>query len=39
MFYLCLAVTVVWTCHLAYLLYLDQQARNLKKRLDAREAS
>ena len=37
MFYLCLAVTFMWVCHLAYLFVVDKEARQLRRRLDARE--
>ena len=36
MFYLVLGFSVVWVCHLTYLLVLDRQARLLQRRLDAR---
>jgi hypothetical protein len=36
MLYLVLGFSVVWACHLAYLLILDGQARQLRRRLDAR---
>lgn len=36
MIYLCMAFSIMWLIHLAYLLSLDQQTRNLRKRLDAR---
>ena len=37
MFYLSLAFTVAWLTYFIYLFYLNQQLRNIKKRLDARE--
>lgn len=36
MFYLSLGFCVVWVCHLLYLLVIDRQARQLRRRLDAR---
>jgi CcmD family protein len=36
MFYLALAFGVVWACHFVYLLVLDGQVRQLRRRLDAR---
>jgi CcmD family protein len=36
MFYLCLAVSVAWLVYFGYLLLLDGQIKNIKKRLDAR---
>ena len=39
MFYLCLAVTLMWMCHLAYFVVIDRQARQLRHRLDAREGA
>jgi hypothetical protein len=36
MFYLCLAFSLVWVCHLAYLLVVDNHLRQLQRRLDAR---
>ena len=36
MFYLVLGFCVVWVCHFAYLSVLDRQARQLRRRLDAR---
>ena len=40
MFYLVLGFCIVWVCHFTYLLVIDSQARQLRRRLDARmEAS
>ncbi len=40
MFYLCLGFSIVWLCHLAYLLTIDNHTRQLRRRLNARaEAS
>ena len=40
MFYLCLAFSCVWACHLAYLLVIDRQIRQIGRRIQARtEAS
>ncbi len=40
MFYLCLAFSSLWACHLIYLLTVDVQVRQVRRRLDARaEAS
>lgn len=36
MFYLVSGFCVVWVCHLTYLLVIDRQARQLRRRLDAR---
>ena len=36
MFYLCLAFSLVWVCHGAYLLAVDRQIRHMSRRLDAR---
>jgi CcmD family protein len=36
MTYLALGFGVVWVCHLTYLLVLDSQARQLRRRLDSR---
>jgi CcmD family protein len=36
MFYLCLAVSVAWLVYVAYLLTLNKQLRDLRRRLDAR---
>jgi CcmD family protein len=39
MSYLVLGFCVVWACHLGYLFVLDRQARQLRRRLDARAAA
>jgi CcmD family protein len=39
MSYLVLGFCVVWACHLGYLFILDRQARQLRRRLDARVAA
>ncbi|UCD52536.1 MAG: hypothetical protein JSW27_07845 [Phycisphaerales bacterium] len=36
MFYLCLAFSLVWICHLAYLLAIDRQVRQMGRRMKAR---
>jgi len=36
MFYLVSGFCVVWVCHLSYLFIIDRQARQLRRRLDAR---
>ena len=36
MFYLVLGFCVVWVCHFAYLSVIDRQARQLRRRLEAR---
>lgn len=36
MLYLTLGFGVVWVCHLVYLLVIDGQVRQLRRRLDAR---
>jgi CcmD family protein len=36
MSFLALGFCVVWACHLGYLLVIDRQARQLRRRLDAR---
>jgi len=36
MTYLALGFGVVWVCHLTYLLVLDSQSRQLRRRLDSR---
>jgi CcmD family protein len=36
MFYLVSGFCIVWACHFAYLLAIDRQARQLRRRLDAR---
>ena len=36
MFYLCLAATVAWGVYFLYLLALDMQIRDVKRRLEAR---
>jgi len=36
MFYLVLGFCVVWVCHFVYLSVIDRQARQLRRRLDAR---
>jgi len=36
MFYLCLAISSMWVCHLIYLLMVDVQVRQMRRRLDAR---
>jgi hypothetical protein len=35
MFYLVLGFGVVWVCHLVWLLVVDRQARQLRRRLEA----
>lgn len=39
MFYLGLSFSVLWLVLFGYLFILDNQARDLKRRLDARDAS
>ncbi len=39
MYYLCLAVSVAWLVYFGYLLILDRQIKDLRKRLDARTSS
>jgi len=39
MFYLVLGFCIVWVCHFSYLLVIDRQARQLRRRLDARAAA
>ena len=39
MFYLCLAVSVAWLTFFIYLFTLDRQVRDIRRRLDAREAN
>jgi CcmD family protein len=39
MFYLVLGFCVVWVCHFAYLFVIDRQARQLRRRLDARASA
>ena len=36
MFYLVLGFCVVWVCHFVYLSMIDRQAKQLRRRLDAR---
>ena len=36
MFYLCLAFSCVWACHLVYLLVIDRQVRQMGRRIQAR---
>ncbi|MHC4475448.1 MAG: CcmD family protein [Planctomycetota bacterium] len=36
MYYLCLAVSAAWLIYFAYLLTLDRQIRDIRRRLDAR---
>jgi len=36
MFYLSLAFSLVWLCHLAYLLVLDRQLRQMARSMQAR---
>ena len=36
MFYLCLAISFVWVCHLVYLLVIDRQVRQMGRRIQAR---
>ncbi len=36
MFYLVLGFCTVWVCHFAYLLVIDRQVRQLRRRLEAR---
>lgn len=36
MFYLVLGFCVVWVCHFVWLLAVDRQARQLRRRLEAR---
>jgi CcmD family protein len=36
MYFLALGFCVVWVCHLGYLLVIDRQARQLRRRLEAR---
>jgi CcmD family protein len=37
MCYLVLGFSIVWVCHFTYLFVIDRQARQLHRRLDARE--
>jgi len=36
MHYLCLAFSVLWSVNFVYLVFLDRQNKNLKKRVEAR---
>lgn len=36
MFYLSLAFSLVWVCHLVYLLMIDRQVRQIGRRIQAR---
>jgi len=38
MSYLVAGFCIVWVCHFGYLLAIDRQARQLRRRLDARAA-
>ena len=37
MLYLVLGFSTIWVCHFIYLFVIDRQARQLHRRLDARE--
>ncbi len=39
MLYLSLAFSLVWVCHLAYLLMIDRQVRQMGRRMQARAES
>ena len=39
MLYLCLAVSVAWLTYFVYLLALDGQVRDIRRRLDARQVN
>ena len=36
MFYLAMAFSLAWACHLVYLMAIDRQARQMRRRMQAR---